>query len=75
MTEQFNPEWTAAATKLAISNCKAGCDFLLGDDAILDVIFKNAEAKLGWIVILFIKLSLGGEQPCQMVVFPESILT
>ena len=75
MTGQFNPVWIAAATKLAISNCKPGCDFLLSDDAILDVIFKNAEAKLRWIVIMCIKLSLGGEQPCQMLVFPESILT
>lgn len=62
MTEQFNHEWTTAATNLAISNCKPGCDFLRSDYAILDVILKNTKTKLWPIVILFIKLSLGGKQ-------------
>lgn len=75
MTEQFNHEWTTAATNLAISNCKPGCDFLRSDYAILDVILKNTKTKLGPIVILFIKLSLGGKQPCQLLVLPKSILT
>lgn len=75
MTEQFNHEpWTTAATKLAISNSKPGSDFLLSDNAILDVIFKNAEAKLGPIVILFIKISLGRKQLCQLLVLPKWLL-
>lgn len=57
MTEQCNQEWRTAAIELAISNYKPGCDFLLKDYAILDAIFKNSEAKLGWIVILFTKLT------------------
>lgn len=75
MTEQFNHEWATAATNLAISNCKPSCDFLHSDYTILDVILKNTNTKLGPIVILFIKLSLGGKQPCQLLVLPKSILT
>lgn len=72
MTEKFNHEWTTAATNLAISKCKQDCDFLLSDYAILDVILKNTEAKLRPIVILFIKLSLGVKQPCQLLVLLKS---
>lgn len=75
MKEQFNHEWATAATNLAISHCKPGCDFLHSDYAILDVILKNSNSKLGPIVILFIKLSLGGEQPCQLLLLPKLILT
>lgn len=75
MTEQFNHEWATAATNLVISNGKPGCDFLHSDYAILDVILKNSTSKLGPIVILFIKLSLGGEQPCQLLLLSKSILT
>lgn len=75
MTEKFNHEWTTADTNLAISKCKQDCDFLLSDYAILDVILKNTEVKLGPIVILFIKLSLGVKQPCQLLVLLKSTLT